>query len=254
MEERENLNKVLFGLIGKNISYSFSKKYFSKKFKEKELSDYQYENFDIENIKDFPKIIHEFKFCLKGINITIPYKQDVFFYLDKVHKTARKVGAVNTIRITKKGKLKGYNTDVIGFQNSISPLLKSHHKKALILGTGGASKAVAYVFKQLEIEYLKVSRHPRKKKEISYAHLTEELLNNHTIIVNCTPLGTFPSIDEKPEIPYQFLAKEHLLYDLIYNPEITAFLKEGLNKGAQIKNGFEMLELQAEASWKIWNK
>ena len=254
MVEQREPKKVLFGLVGKNISYSFSKDYFSEKFKKTALNNHQYVNFDIEKIDEFPKIVHEFKFCLKGFNVTIPYKQDVFLYLDKVSKDARKIGAVNTIRVTKKGNLKGYNSDVVGFQKSIAPLLKPHHQKALILGTGGASKAISYVFKQLGIEYLKVSRHPHKKKEISYSDLTEQLLQEYKIIVNCTPVGTFPKVKEKPAIPYQFLTQDHLLYDLIYNPETTSFLKEGMLKGAQIKNGFEMLELQAEESWRIWNK
>ena len=254
MEGQENREKQLFGLVGKNISYSFSKGYFAKKFKELDLSDHQYVNFDIESIEDFPKIIHEFKFCLRGLNVTIPYKQDVFLHLDKVHKVAKKIGAVNTIRITKKGNLKGYNTDVIGFQRSLEPLLKEHHTKALILGTGGASKAVAYALKQLGISYLKVSRHPKRKKEIAYKSLTEEVIQEHTVIINCTPLGTYPKVERKPDIPYQFITDQHLLYDLIYNPGVTAFLKSGKEKGAQIKNGLEMLELQAEESWKIWNK
>ena len=144
-------------------------------------------NFDIQSIEDFPKVIHEFKFQLKGLNVTIPYKQEVFDYLDKVHKVARKVGAVNTIKVTKKGNLKGYNTDVVGFRDSIQPFLQPHHKKALILGTGGASKAVAYVLKELGIKCLKVSRNPQKKKEISYEDLTKKILTKHTIIINCTP-------------------------------------------------------------------
>jgi len=254
MEEQEKSNKALFGLVGKNISYSFSKGYFLDKFTKLELSNHQYVNFDIEKIEDFSKIIHEFKFCLKGLNVTIPYKQDVFLYLDKVDKTARKIGAVNTIRITKKGNLKGYNSDVVGFQKSIEPLLKPHHKKALILGTGGASKAISYVFKQLGIDYYKVSRNPRKKREIAYSEITQELLEEYTIIVNSSPVGTFPNIEQKPNIPYQYLTDKHLLYDLIYNPEETAFLLEGKAKGAHIKNGFEMLELQAEESWRIWSK
>ena len=254
MAEKENQHKQLFGLVGKNISYSFSKGYFAEKFEELQFPNHKYVNFDIQSIEEFPKIIHEFKFNLKGLNVTIPYKQDVFLHLDKVHKIAKKVGAVNTIRITKKGNLKGYNTDVFGFRNSIQPLLKEHHKKALILGTGGASKAVAYVFKELGISYLKVSRHPKRKKEIAYSVLNEELLQDYTIIVNCTPLGTFPKVEQKPKIPYQFLNQNHLLYDLIYNPEKTAFLKEGKERGAQIKNGFEKLELQAEESWRIWNR
>lgn len=254
MAEKEKQTKKLLGLVGKNISYSFSKGYFSKKFEDLGLDDHKYVNFDIQSIDEFPKIIHEFKYSLKGLNVTIPYKQDVFLYLNKVHKTAKKIGAVNTIRITKKGNLKGYNSDVIGFRDSITPLLKGHHTKALILGTGGASKAVAYVFKELGIEYLKVSRQPKKKREVSYKDLSEELVNEFTIIVNCTPLGTFPKVDRKPDFPYPFISSKHLLYDLIYNPEKTAFLQEGESRGASIKNGLEMLELQAEESWRIWNK
>lgn len=254
MEEREKHPKKLMGLVGRNISYSFSKGYFARKFENEELVNHHYVNFDIESIEEFPKIIHEFKFSLMGLNVTIPFKQDVFLHLDKIHKVAKKVGAVNTIKVTRKGDLKGYNTDVIGFKNSLLPLLKEHHQKALILGTGGASKAVAYVFKELGIEFLKVSRHPKRKKEISYKKLTKKVLMKHTILVNCTPLGTFPKVSQKPDIPYEFLTDQHLLYDLIYNPEKTAFLQEGEQRGAQIKNGLEMLELQAEESWKIWIK
>jgi shikimate dehydrogenase len=161
---------------------------------------------------------------------------------------------VNTIKFTNKGRLVGYNTDVFGFENSLLPLLKSHHTKALILGTGGASKAVSYVFEKLKIKYYKVSRNPIDSDQISYEDITDELLKEHTIIVNCSPLGTFPNINDKPNIPYQFLTRKHLLYDLIYNPTETAFLMEGKKHGAKVKNGFEMLELQAEESWKIWNK
>ncbi len=254
MEEKENQHKKLLGLVGKNISYSFSKGYFAEKFEKEGLSDHEYVNFDIQSIDEFPKIIHEFRFQLKGLNVTIPYKQEVFQHLDKVHKVAKKVGAVNTIRFTKRGNLKGYNTDVFGFKNSLEPLLKEHHKRALILGTGGASKAIAYVLKSLEIEYFKVSRNPVKNKEISYDDLSRELVVNHTLIINCTPLGTFPNVTQKPNIPYQYLNENHLLYDLIYNPEKTAFLKEGEKKGAQIKNGLEMLIGQAEEAWRIWNK
>lgn len=256
MEEQKKAssNKELFGLVGRNISYSFSREYFRKKFEYLGLENHQYVNFDIPTIEEFSKIIHQYKFDLKGLNVTIPYKEDVFLYLDKIHKTARKVGAVNTIRITKKGNLKGYNTDVFGFEKSIKPLLKEHHTKALILGTGGASKAVKFVLKKLEIQTLVVSRKPKKKNQISYKDLTEELLQEYTVVVNCTPLGTYPNIDLKPEIPYQYLSNKHLLYDLIYNPAETAFLKEGKAKGTAIKNGLEMLEQQAEEAWRIWNK
>ena len=178
----------------------------------------------------------------------------VFNYLDKIDKKAQKVGAVNTIRISKKGKLKGFNTDVYGFKKSLKPLLKKHHKKALILGTGGASKAVAYVLKKLKIKYKFVSRNPKGKKIISYQDLTKNIIESHHLIINCTPLGTYPNINNYPDIPYQFISKKHLLFDLIYNPSETTFLKKGKEKGAVIKNGLEMLEQQAEKAWRIWNK
>jgi shikimate dehydrogenase len=174
-------------------------------------------------------------------------------FLDKLDKTAAKIGAVNTIKFTKRGSLKGYNSDVVGFESSILPLLKKHHKKALILGTGGASKAVAYALKKNKISYKFVSRNPEGKKEISYSNLTQEIIENYTIIINCTPLGTSPKIEKCPDIPYQFITKNHILYDLIYNPEITTFLSKGKQKGATTKNGLEMLQLQAEESWRIWN-
>ncbi|TVZ57167.1 shikimate dehydrogenase [Lutibacter sp. Hel_I_33_5] len=249
----ENENKNLFALLGKNISYSFSKGYFTEKFKKLNLENHQYINFDIQQIEDLAEEIHKNQQALKGMNVTIPYKQEVMPFLDSLHKVAKEIGAVNTIKFTKKGKLKGYNTDVIGFKNSIVPLLKKHHKKALILGTGGASKAIAYAFKQLDIPSKFVSR-TSKKKQFTYQELTEKVLNKYQIIVNCSPLGTHPNIDESPNIPYQYLTKNHLLFDLIYNPTETTFLSKGKEKGATIKNGFQMLELQAEASWKIWNK
>lgn len=253
-EKEEQRKKVLFGLVGKNISYSFSKEYFSKKFEELGLQDHQYVNFDIGTIAAFSEIIHQYKFCLKGLNVTIPYKQDIFLYLDKVDKTAQKVGAVNTIRLTKKGRLKGYNTDVIGFERSIIPLLEEHHTHALILGTGGASKAVAYVLKKLGIKYRYVSRKPKKKKQISYSDIDKITLDKYTVLINCSPVGTYPATDKCPNIPYQYLTKDHLLYDLIYNPAETLFLSKGKSSGATVKNGHDMLKFQAEASWKIWNR
>lgn len=252
MQEKEN--KARYALVGKNISYSFSRGYFTKKFKELELANAEYVNFDIDTIKELPNKIKKNKKELKGMNVTIPYKLEVFNYLDKIDKKALKVGAVNTIKISKKGKLKGFNTDVYGFKKSLKPLLKKHHKKALILGTGGAAKAVAYVLEKLEIDYKFVSRNPKSKKEISYQELTKELIGKHCLVVNCTPLGTHPKTDAYPNIPYEYITKKHLLYDLIYNPSETVFLKKGKEKGASIKNGLEMLEQQAEKAWKIWNK
>ena len=250
MEEKKN---KVFGLLGKNISYSFSRGYFAEKFELLGLNKHEYKNFDIQDIAGFSSIIKD-ETCLKGINVTIPYKEEVMQYLDIIDDTAKAIGAVNTIKFTKRGNLKGYNTDVVGFENSISPYFKSHHKFALILGTGGASKAIAYALKKNKIQYKFVSRKPLGKEEISYNDLTNEVLNKYHIIVNCTPIGTSPDIHLSPNIPYQFLSEKHLLFDLIYNPEISAFLAKGKQQGASIKNGFEMLEMQAEESWRIWNE
>lgn len=242
----------LFGLLGRDISYSFSRGYFSKKFTQLNLENHNYVNFDLPRIEDFPSILEDNE-GVRGINVTIPYKEEVMPYLDKIDKTAKEIGAVNTIKITKRGNLKGYNSDVVGFEKSIKPLLKKHHKKALILGTGGASKAIAYALKRNGIKYKFVSRNPEGKKQISYNVLSQEIIEDYTVIVNSTPLGTSPDIDKCPAIPYQFLTSKHLLYDLIYNPEVSKFLSNGKEKGAIIKNGYEMLELQAEESWRIWN-
>ncbi|WP_170324235.1 shikimate dehydrogenase family protein [Polaribacter vadi] len=248
----EEKNK-LYGLLGKNISYSFSRGYFTDKFEKLKLKKSKYVNFDLQNIEDFPTIIDENEH-LKGINVTIPYKEEIIPFLSKIDKTAKKIGAVNTIKFTKRGNLKGYNSDVVGFENSLIPLLKKHHKRALILGTGGASKAIAYALKRNDIKYKFVSRNPEGKKEISYNSLTKEVMEKHTIIINSTPLGTFPDIDKCPNIPYQFITKNHILYDLIYNPAISTFLSKGKEKEAITKNGLQMLELQAEESWRIWNQ
>jgi shikimate dehydrogenase len=250
MEEKKN---KVFGLLGKNISYSFSRGYFAEKFELLGLNKHEYKNFDIQDIAGFSSIIKD-ETCLKGINVTIPYKEEVMQYLDIIDDTAKAIGAVNTIKFTKRGNLKGYNTDVVGFENSISPYFKSHHKFALILGTGGASKAIAYALKKNKIQYKFVSRKPSGKEEISYNDVTNEVLNKYHIIVNCTPIGTSPDIHVSPNIPYQFLSEKHLLFDLIYNPEISTFLAKGKQQGASIKNGFEMLEMQAEESWRIWNE
>lgn len=248
----EEKNK-LFALLGKDISYSFSRGYFTEKFKKLNLKKHKYVNFDLQKIENLPATIKEHQH-LKGINVTIPYKEAVIPFLDKLDKTAKKIGAVNTIKFTKRGNLKGYNSDVVGFENSILPLLKKHHKKALILGTGGASKAIAYALKRNKIKYKFVSRKPEKKKEISYEDLTKEVIEKYTVIINSTPLGTSPDLKKCPNIPYQFITQNHILYDLIYNPSETTFLSKGKEKGAVIKNGLEMLQLQAEESWRIWNE
>jgi shikimate dehydrogenase len=253
IEEKKQNNQHLFGLLGKNISYSFSSGFFKEKFEELELENYQYHNFDLQTIEEFPSLLKQQK-ALSGMNVTIPYKEEILSYLTEIDAEAKEIGAVNTLKFLKNGSIKGFNTDVFGFLNSLKPLLEIHHTKAIILGTGGASKAIAFALKKLHIDFVFVSRNPNKENEISYSTLSQEIISKHTIIINCTPLGTFPETDLCPEIPYQFITSQHLLYDLIYNPATTTFLQNGKNKGAQIKNGLEMLQLQAEKSWQIWNR
>ena len=241
-----------YGLIGKNISYSFSKKYFTEKFRNLGLNNYSYDNFDLQTIEEFPSIYKSVIDQIQGFNVTIPYKQEIIEYLDEIDEDAKTIGAVNTIKILEKGKLKGYNTDIYGFEHSLKPLLKSHVKNALILGTGGASKAIAFVLKKNNIQFNFVSRIPIKSQTISYDDLTEKVIDKHHLIINCTPIGTFPNIGSSPEIPYEFLGETHFLYDLVYNPEVSAFLAKGKAQGTSIKNGEEMLQLQADRSWEIW--
>lgn len=240
-----------FGLIGRNISYSFSRKYFSEKFT-REGIDATYENFDLQSIEEFPKILSGNK-QLKGLNVTIPYKEAIFPFLDELDPVAREIGAVNTIRIDEHGKLTGYNTDHFGFAEALKPHLKAHHKKALILGTGGASKAVNYALQNLAIKTTFVSRSP-SKSDISYEDLTEEFLAENTIIVNTTPLGTYPNTAERPTLRPEYLTSRHLVFDLIYNPPKTAFMQLAETRGATVLNGQRMLELQAEKAWEIWNR
>ncbi|MCF1422197.1 shikimate dehydrogenase family protein [Mangrovimonas futianensis] len=241
-----------YGLLGKNISYSFSRNYFNTKF-ERQNIDAVYENFDISEIEKFPEIIKNNR-DLKGLNVTIPYKESIIPFLDGLDKKAKKIGAVNTIKINEDGKLIGHNTDYYGFKNSLTPLLKPKHKRALILGTGGASKAIAYALKKLDLEYRFVSRTASKKVDFTYKGLTSDIISSHQIIINCTPLGTVPKIEDYPNIPYVGITSNHILYDLIYNPEETTFLRFGREKKAITINGLQMLKLQAEKAWKIWNR
>ncbi|UPQ78256.1 shikimate dehydrogenase [Flavobacterium azooxidireducens] len=250
--EHEHEKNRRFGLIGKNISYSFSKKYFTDKFEKEEFTDCSYENFDLQTIAQFPKLIRE-NANLIGLNVTIPYKEKIIPFLDKLNKKATKIGAVNCIKIAKNGKLKGYNTDYFGFKKSLEPLLQPHHQKALILGTGGASKAVAFALEELGILYTFVSR-SKKEDALDYKYINATTFDNYQLIINCTPLGTHPNLEEFPPIPYDFFTEEHIAFDLIYNPEETEFLKRAKAKNAVTKNGYEMLVLQAEKGWKIWNK
>ena len=252
MEKEQDRSNHKFGLIGKDISYSFSRSYFTKKF-EKENLPHSYVNFDIATIEELDQIIKDTS-NLKGLNVTIPYKQSVIPLLDEIDKTAKKIGAVNTIKITRYKNLIGYNTDYYGFKKSLEPLLKEHHKNALILGTGGASKAVTYALKKLKIDFDYVSRTPKQGVKFLYSDLTPNIIASYPIIINCTPIGTFPKVNECPDIPYEAITDQHILYDLIYNPPQTKFLSCGDLKGATTCNGQEMLELQAEKSWKIWNQ
>ncbi|MCF6168629.1 shikimate dehydrogenase [Lutibacter sp.] len=245
-------NRFKFGLIGKNISYSFSKKYFTEKFQKLGLNTFRYHNYDLPEIEEFPFILYQREEDFKGFNVTIPYKESIIKYLDEVEEEALEIGAVNTIKVTLENKLIGYNTDVYGFQKSIESILKKHHKKALILGTGGASKAVSYALNKLKIEHKFVSR-KGSENNFLYSDLNEKIIQKYTVIINCTPLGTHPNIEDSPNIPYQHITNKHLLFDLIYNPAETKFLKQGKKRGTITKNGYEMLELQAEKSWEIWN-
>jgi len=251
IENYQNSLAYNFGLIGKDIDYSFSRHYFSKKFKENGLA-HSYSNFDIPTIEAFDAIIKNTP-DLKGLNVTIPYKEVIIPYLDRLNKKAEKIGAVNTIKITKKKKLIGYNTDYYGFKKSLQPYLKSHHKNALILGTGGASKAIAYALNTLGISYDYVSRTKNKTASFTYSELNEDTIASSQIIINCTPLGTSPNIDAYPQIPYHAITEHHILYDLIYNPEETKFLHFGKQNNATVINGLHMLQLQAEKAWDIWN-
>ena len=241
-----------YGLIGKNIGYSFSKRYFTDKFETEKRSNSSYANFDLSDITEIENVVAETLY-LKGLNVTIPYKESVFPFLDKVDKKALAIGAVNTIRITKKNKLKGYNTDYYGFKKAIKPYLKLHHKKALILGTGGASKAVAYALHQLGISFKFVSRNP-KPDQFSYEDLDSEIIAAFHLIINCTPIGTFPDIEAFPPLPYSLFTENHLAFDLIYNPAETSFLRKAKEFNATTINGYKMLVFQAEKAWEIWNK
>jgi shikimate dehydrogenase len=241
-----------FGLLGQNISYSFSKSYFTDKFNNGNFTGCTYENFDIQEIASFTAILNN-NADLKGLSVTIPYKQAVLPFLHKLSKKAALIGAVNTIKITKKGKLKGYNTDYYGFKKALEPLLQPHHKKALILGTGGASKGIAFALDELNIAYMFVSREA-KENAISYDQINKTTFDNYQIIINATPVGTSPNIEAYPLLQYEHFTANHIAFDLIYNPAETQFLKKAKDKGAQIKNGYDMLVFQAEKAWKIWNK
>ncbi len=238
-----------YGLIGHNIGYSFSKTFFNFKF-EKENRNDSYENFDIPVLSEISEIL-ENNPDLKGLNVTIPYKKSIIQLLDEVDKEALQIGAVNTIKINKDGTLKGYNTDHYGFSKALMEFLPIKEKKALVLGTGGASKAVKYVLEIMNFEVTQVSR-TKTDNNITYTDLNRDIIKQNYLIVNCTPLGTFPNIEECPDIPYEYLTEDHLAFDLTYNPRETKFMKLSKDRGARKSNGLKMLEYQAKKAWSIW--
>lgn len=241
----------LYGLLGYPLTHSFSQRYFTEKFKEMRLTEsHAYQNFAIPSIEQFPQLLNEHPF-LKGFNVTIPYKKQIIPFLGEMNDAVREMGACNCVQI-KDGKLFGYNTDIIGFEQSLQPFLRPSHSHALILGTGGAAAAVAYVLRKIKIPYLFVSR-KEADLTIQYNQVDAAVLKKHTLIINTSPVGQYPDIAASPDIPYESLGPDHHLFDLIYNPETTRFMELGLQQGATVQNGFKMLVLQAEESWRIWN-
>lgn len=242
-----------YGLIGYPLGHSFSISYHNQRFADEGINA-KYVNFEIPTIDGLSEVLNANP-ELKGLNVTIPYKEKVMEFLDYISPEARAIGAVNVIKVIHEGssiKLKGYNSDVIGFTRSIEPMLEDYHKKALVLGTGGASKAISYGLKALGVEPVYVSRYERPGT-IQYESITPDVVKEYNVIVNCTPLGMYPKINECPALPYEAMDEHNILYDLIYNPDETLFMKKGAEHGAQVKNGLEMLLLQAFASWEFWN-
>jgi shikimate dehydrogenase len=245
-----------FGLIGYPLSHSFSKQYFTDKFEREGIKNCQYDNYPIEHISLLPELVAS-KSGLAGLNVTIPYKEQVIQFLEMPDQDIACIGAVNTIKIIRQGnrnRLIGYNTDVYGFHHSISPYMQPHFRNALILGTGGSSKAVAYVLHNFGLHVIHVSRSPSREGQISYKEVSRELIEKSQVIVNASPVGMYPNINSFPDIPYEFLTPGHVLFDLIYNPAESRFLALGKQQGTQIINGLQMLHLQAERSWIIWNE
>jgi shikimate dehydrogenase len=240
-----------YGLIGYPLSHSFSKKYFTEKFERESIKEHEYDLFPIEKITQLPSLVQT-ESLLNGLNVTIPYKEQVIPFLDELTEVVKEIQACNCIRILD-GKLIGYNTDVIGFEKTLERKLARHHQRALVLGTGGAAKAVNYVLRKKGIDFLEVSRR-KGEGSITYQDVDEQVISSHTLIVNTTPLGMYPNVDDAPDLPYHLLTDAHYLYDLVYNPAKTKFLVEGERRGAVIENGADMLVIQAEASWDIWNQ
>jgi shikimate dehydrogenase len=245
--------KKTIGLLGKTLAHSFSKQFFTEKFIRENIYNYEYVNFELEDIQNFSKLLEQYP-NLIGLNVTIPYKEQVLPFVDECDEIVKEIGAANTLKISKNGKISAYNTDVFGFTESIKPLLKTHHKNALILGSGGASKAIKYALNKMNIAAIIVSRNPKNSDEISYQDLDENTVKNNQIVVNTTPLGSYPNTETFPCFPYDFIDENYIFYDLVYNPAPTIFLKKANKNGAITINGLKMLHLQAEQSWKIWTK
>lgn len=241
-----------FALLGKKLGHSWSKLWFTQKFEQNNWLNFEYINLESDHIEDIRTLVRQHQ--LSGFNITIPYKQSIISFLDGLSPEAQKIGAVNTVKVLADGRLIGYNTDVVGFEKSITPLLLPHHKKALIFGTGGASLAVKYVLQKLNISFQMVSRYPDVVNSLAYSSLSRSLISDHTLLINTTPLGMFPNEDSCPDLPYEGIRSDHLVFDLVYNPKETLFLKKAHLQGAAIKNGEEMLHLQAERALEIWTK
>lgn len=245
-----------YGLIGYKLGHSFSRSFFTEKFRNEGLTEHEYVNFELDSIEEFPSVFAQGK-SICGLNCTIPYKQQIMQFMNEIDPEAAEIGAVNTVKIIdQNGKriLKGYNTDLYGFENSLRPMLEDKHRRALILGTGGASKAIRFLFDRMGISYLSATTRGEKgDREISYSKLSHDIMDEYLIVVNATPLGTFPKVDTCPDIPYHWINRDHVFYDLVYNPAETLFLKKGKEQGAKVKNGLEMLHLQALKSWEIWN-
>ena len=246
---------IKLGLIGYPLGHSFSKTYYLDKFEKENIKGIDYDLYPIPSISEFCELYSNDS-DFRGFNVTIPYKQDVLPLITEFSEEAKEIQAVNCITINRDNgqiKLKGHNTDVYGFRKSIEPLLQPQHKKALVLGNGGAAKAVFFALKQLQIPYAIVSR-SKENGDYTYDELSKEIIEDYTIIINCSPIGTYPNIENCPNIPYEYISNNHLLYDLIYNPVETLFLQKGKANGAAIKNGYEMLVLQAEKNWEIWSE
>ncbi len=244
----------ILGLIGYPLTHSFSKRYFTEKFENEGVMDYVYRNFELSDINYFPELLKKHP-DITGLNVTIPYKEKILNFVDEFSPEVKAVGAANTLQIhPETKKITAYNTDIYGFKQSLLPYLKPEHRRALILGTGGAAKAVAYTLRQLDIDAVMVSRKPKNTSQLAYTDLNEKIVKSHLLVVNTTPLGQFPHTEKSPAFPYDFITKKHLFYDLIYNPAKTTFLQHAENQGAVICNGLNMLQLQAEKAWQIWSQ